>query len=138
VTYGDLREAPSVLIGAHNNSWTLTLTGNLRYVFSGRNAIVDRMDPRKRWSTPDFFAEDYAIVSRVLNSKTGNMVIAIAGVGYAGTQAAAEFVTNPHSVSTLLKSLPKGWEKKNLQIVLHTSVTNQIPGPAEVVAVYSW
>lgn len=138
VTYGDLREAPSVLIGAHNNSWTLTLTGNLRYVFSGRNAIVDRMDPRKRWSTPDSFTEDYAIVSRVLNSKTGNMVIAVAGVGYAGTQAAAEFVTNPQSVSTLLKSLPKGWEKKNLQIVLHTSVTNQIPGPAEVVAIYSW
>jgi len=138
VTYGDLRESPSVLIGAHNNSWTLTLTGNLRYVFSGKNAIVDRMDPRKRWSTPDFSAEDYAIVSRVLNSKTGNMVIAVAGVGYAGTQAAAEFVTNPQSVSTLLKSLSKGWEKKNLQIVLHTSVTNQIPGPAEVVAVYSW
>jgi hypothetical protein len=138
VTYGDLREAPTVLIGAHNNSWTLTLTGSLRYVFSGRNAIVDRMDPRKRWSTPDSFTEDYAIVSRVLNSKTGNMVIAVAGVGYAGTQAAAEFVTNPQSVSTLLKSLPKGWEKKNLQIVLHTSVTNQIPGPAEVVAVYSW
>jgi hypothetical protein len=66
------------------------------------------------------------------------MVIAVAGVGYAGTQAAAEFVTNPQSVSTLLKSLPKGWEKKNLQIVLRTSVTNQIPGPAEVVAVYSW
>jgi hypothetical protein len=138
VTYGDLREAPTVLIGAHNNSWTLTLTGNLRYVFSGRNAIVDRMDPRKKWSTSNLFTEDYAIVSRVLNSKTGNMVIAVAGVGYAGTQAAAEYITNPQSVSTLLKSLPKGWEKKNLQIVMHTSVTNQVPGPAEVVAVYSW
>ncbi len=138
VTYGDLREAPTVLIGAHNNSWTLTLTGNLRYIFSGRNAIVDRMDPHKRWSTSNFDTEDYAIVSRVLNSKTGNMVIAVAGVGYAGTQAAAEFVTNPQSISALLKALPKGWEKKNLQIVLRTSVTNQVPGPAEVVAVYSW
>jgi hypothetical protein len=138
VTYGDLRESPTILIGAHNNSWTLTMTGNLRYVFSGRNAIVDRSDPRKFWSANASFTEDYAIVSRVVNSKTGSTVITAAGVGYAGTQAAAEFLTNPQSIFTLVKSLPKGWEKKNIQIVLHATVTNQLPGAPDVVATYCW
>jgi hypothetical protein len=37
-----------------------------------------------------------------------------------------------------VKSLPNGWERKNLQIVLHTIVTNQLPGTPEVVATYCW
>jgi hypothetical protein len=77
-------------------------------------------------------------VSRIVNSKTDTTVIAVAGVGYAGTQAAAEFLTTPQSVFRLVKSLPNGWERKNLQIVLHTIVTNQLPGTPEVVATYCW
>jgi hypothetical protein len=138
VTYGDLRESPTVLVGAHNNAWTLSVTDNLHYVFDGPSSIVDRTDPRKRWAANAGFSEDYAIVSRVLNSKTGTAVIAAAGVGYAGTQAAAEFLTNPQSISALVKSLPKGWERKNIQIVLHTSVINQLSGAPDVVATYCW
>jgi hypothetical protein len=138
VVYGDLRESPTILIGAHNNSWTLTMTGTMRYVFDGRSAIVDRSDPKRRWTSNTAFTEDYAIVSRVLNSATGTTMITLAGVGFGGTQAAAEFVTNPQSISMLIKSLPKGWEKRNIQIVLHTTVTNQVPSAPDVVATYCW
>jgi hypothetical protein len=138
IAYGDLRESPTILVGAHNNAWTLTMTENLRYVFDGRNSIVDRSDPQKRWTSAAGFTEDYAIVSRILNSKAGTTVIVAAGVGYPGTQAAAEFVTNPQSISALVKSFPKGWEKKNIQIVLHTTATNQLAGAPDVVATYCW
>jgi len=139
VAYGDLREHPTILIGAHNNSWTLTMTENLRYVFEGPNAIVDRSVSQKRWSTAAHeLTDDYAIVSRVLNSRTGTTVLTAAGVGHAGTRAAAEFLTNPQSISALAKSLPKGWERKNIQIVLHTSVINQLPSAPDVVATYCW
>jgi hypothetical protein len=138
VAFGDLRENPTILIGAHNNSWTITMTENLRYVFDGRNGIVDRTGSQKRWSTNNDFTEDYAIVSRVLNSKTGTSVITAAGIGHAGTRAAAEFLTNPQSVSALVKSLPKGWERKNVQIVLHTTVINQLPSAPDIVATYCW
>ncbi len=138
IAYGDLRESPTILVGAHNNSWTLTMTENLRYVFDGRNAIVDRSDPRKRWTSSAGFTEDYAIVSRVLSSKAGTTVIVAAGVGYPGTQAAAEFVTSPQSIAALVKSFPKGWEKKNIQIILHTTATNQLAGAPDVVAAYCW
>jgi hypothetical protein len=139
VAFGDLREHPTILIGAHNNSWTLTMTENLRYVFDGRSAIVDRSDTQKHWSTAAHeLTEDYAIVSRVLNSRTGTTVITAAGIGHAGTRAAAEFLTNPQSISALVKSLPKDWERKNIQIVLHTSVINQLPSAPDVVATYCW
>jgi len=138
VAYGDLRQSPTILIGAHNNPWTLTMTEHLRYVFDGHLAIVDRTDSKKRWSAKDGFPEDYAIVSKVLNSETGTTVITAAGIGYAGTRAAAEFLTNSHSISTLVKSLPKGCEKENIQIVLHTNVINQLPSAPDVVATYCW
>jgi hypothetical protein len=138
VAYGDLRQSPTILIGAHNNPWTLTMTGNLRYVFAGNMTIMDRTDSQKQWSAKDGFPEDYAIVSRVLNSETGTTVITAAGIGYAGTRAAAEFLTNPHSIAALVKSLPKGWEKKNIQIVLHTNVINQVPSAPNVVSTYCW
>jgi hypothetical protein len=38
----------------------------------------------------------------------------------------------------VVNSLPKGWEMKNLQIVLHTTVTNQLPSAPDVVATYCW
>jgi hypothetical protein len=114
------------------------MTGNLRYVFAGEMTIVDRTDSQKHWSVEVGFPEDYAIVSRVLNSETGTNVITAAGIGYAGTRAAAEFLTNPHSLAALVKSLPKGWEKKNIQIVLHTKVINQVPSAPNVVSTYCW
>jgi hypothetical protein len=138
VAYGDLRESPTILIGAHNNPWTLTMTENLRYVFDGHLTILDRSDSQKRWSAKDGFPEDYAIISRVMNTETGTTVITAAGIGFAGTRAAAEFLTDPHSIAVLVKSLPRGCEKKNIQIVLHTNVINQVPSAPDVVSTYCW
>jgi hypothetical protein len=73
-----------------------------------------------------------------LNSRTGTTVITAAGIGHAGTRAAAEFLTNPQSISSLVKSLPKGWEKENMQIVLRTSVIKQLPSAPDIVATYCW
>lgn len=138
VAFGDLRENPTILIGAHNNSWTVTMTENLRFVFDEHHGIVDRSGSQKRWTASSGFTEDYAIISRILNSKTGTTVITAAGIGHAGTRAAAEFLTNPQSISALAQSLPKGWQTKNIQIVLHTTVINQLPGAPDVVATYCW
>ena len=50
VTYGDLRQNPTILIGAHNNIWTLNMTENLRFGFQGHSTIVDRFAPQKQWT----------------------------------------------------------------------------------------
>jgi hypothetical protein len=65
-------------------------------------------------------------------------IVTAAGIGHAGTRSAAEFITDPHSIAALVKSLPEGWEKRNLQIVLHTAALNQLPSAPDFVATYSW
>ena len=144
ISVGDLRERPSILIGAFNNSWTLEMTDNLRFFFTYGHQIQDRFDSRRSWkadprTTADpNFTEDYAIISRILNSKTGEILIIAAGIGQAGTRAAGEFLTNPNAMNSVMLRAPKGWEKKNMQIVLHTTVINNSPGRADVIATHFW
>ena len=73
--------------------------------------------------------EDYAIVSRILNSKTGEILVTAAGLGQAGTRAAGEFLTSQNAMNAAMRGAPKGWEKKNMQIVLHMTVINNSPWP---------
>ena len=138
ISVGDLHERPAILIGGFNNSWTLEMTDSLRYVFAYQFQIQDRFDKTKNWKPDPAFTEDYAIVSRILNSKTGEILIAAAGIGQAGTRAAGDFLTSPQAINSVLRGAPKGWEKKNMQIVLHATVINGSPNQPDVVATYYW
>jgi hypothetical protein len=138
LTYGDLRQNPTVLIGAHNNIWTLNMTEDLRYGFQSHSTIVDRFSPQNQWTANSDRSETYAIAARLLNAWNGKVVVVIGGVGYAATRAAGDFIVDPQSIAKMAKSLPRDWEKKNVELVLHTSVKNQVPGPAEIVAAYCW
>ena len=145
LSFGDLRHSSAVLIGAFNNSWTLNMTGNLRFVYESGDSpqmhVQDKLDASRSW-WPKFLGEkdsdDYAIVSRILDSKTGSVLVTIAGLTHRGTQAAGDFITNPDLVAEFTRQAPKDWSRKNLQIVLHTNVVNDIPGSPTVVASYYW
>jgi hypothetical protein len=145
LSFGDLRERSAVLIGAFNNSWTLNMTDNLRFVFdqgdSAQMHIQDRFDASHAWSpklSDGKFVEDYAIVSRILESKTGRVLVTIAGLDHSGTRAAGDFVTNPQMIADLVRRAPKDWKRKNLQVVLHTNVVDNLPSSPTVVAAYYW
>ena len=100
--------------------------------------MVDHFDPQRRWTANADRSETYEIVARVLNSWNGKVVFVVGGVGWSGTRAAADYITDPQSIGKLAKSLPKDWENKSIEVVLHTSVKNQIPSTPDVVAAYSW
>ena len=145
----DLRGRPSVLIGAFNNSWTLSLTGELRFFFeedsTGKFEVVrDRAHPDNRsWQVgKDLPAAqiqtDYAIVSRVFNPTTEKAIVVAAGIRGAGTQAAGEFLTNLTYLSQALKDAPRDWEGKNAQFVLGTKMYGGAPGPPTVLASHYW
>ena len=139
ISVGDLRERHGLfVIGAFNNSWTLEMTDNLRFVFAYGYQIHDRFDKQRTWKADESFNDDYAIVSRILNSKTGEILVTAAGIGHAGTRAAGEFLTNPKAIDSVIAGAPRGWEKKNMQIVLHTTVINGSPSRADVIATYYW
>ena len=145
LSFGDLRNSSAVLIGAFNNSWTLNMTDNLRFVYESGDSpemhVQDRFDTSRSW-WPKFLGEkdsdDYAIVSRILDSKTGSVLITIAGLRQSGTRAAGDFTTSPELIAEFIKQAPKDWSRKNLQIVLHTNVVNDIPASPTVVAAYYW
>jgi hypothetical protein len=146
-SFEDLRNSPAVLVGAFNNRWTLQMTANLHFAFleadSRGPARIQEQGPSGRMWFPTYAphgraTEDFGVVTRVLDSKTGQLLIAVAGVAAAGTQAAGEFICTPAYLAEGLQTAPPDWAKKNLQVVIETTVTDWVAGPPRVVATYSW
>ena len=149
-TLADLRRGPSVFIGAFDNSWTLRMTGPLRFHFAN-NAdmtqfwIEDRANPSKREWTLDRSLQlqtgvykDYAIVARLVDPDTEQYVVVAAGIGRGGTVAAGEFLVDQRRMSEMLSQVPGDWKQKNLEIVLETQVIQGRSGPPRISAVHVW
>jgi len=144
-SFDDLRNSPAVVVGAFNNRWTMQMTSNLRFVFAeqGGNFRIQEQGPSERarsWvlDPNGKVLEDFAIVTRLLDAKTGQVLIAAAGLGADGTQAAGEFISRRDYLEEAFRSAPPDWQKKNLQVVLQTTVTDSVAGPPRVVATYFW
>ena len=146
----DLRNGPTIFVGAFDNAWTLRLTRPLRYHFAN-NAdmtefrIVDSADPgRPRWvinrlqqmTTNDY--RDFAIVARFTDSTTGKLAIVAAGVGRGGTRVAGEFLTEPANLAQLERASAREGNKKNMEVVLSTQIIDSQPGTPKVEASYFW
>ena len=139
-SYHDLRDFPAILVGAFNNQWTMNLMSDLRYVFveqDGKFEIRDKKSPGQVWFS-DYHRSDYAMVSRLLDSKTGQFTIIIAGLTSRGTEAAGEFATSPADLEKGLQGAPQDWQSKSMELVLETDVTEGVSGPPHVIASYYW
>jgi DNA-binding winged helix-turn-helix (wHTH) protein len=146
----DLRNGPSIFVGAFDNAWTLRLTKSLRYHFSNNPEmtqfrIVDSANPSQmRWSiersqqmaTNNY--QDFAIVARFTDSITGKPAVVIAGIGRGGTIAAGEFLTDPDDLAQLLRAVRAAGGKKNMEIVLSTQIIDGQPGTSKMEASYFW
>jgi hypothetical protein len=147
-TLEDIRSRPIVLVGALNNSWTLRLTAPLRFHFSvtanGMQNIDDAANPGPTgWTVPSSdpypsVTTDYALVARFRDPTTECPVMVIAGIGPYGTEAAGEFVQSPQHLAELSAKLPRGWENKNLEVVIKTKVIGAKAGPPVLVTTYTW
>jgi hypothetical protein len=144
-SFDELRSSPAVMVGAFSNRWTLEMTSNLRFVFSEKDAlfwIQDRTIPDRKWFTRlgqrGEVTEDYGIATRLLDSKTGQLVITLAGITAPGSDAAAQLVSNQDYLTQGLRSAPGDWKKKNMQFVVKTQVVDFVAGPPQVVASYFW
>jgi hypothetical protein len=144
-SFEDLRNSPAIVIGAFNNRWTIDMLSNLRYAFlivNGVYTIREQVPTGRAWvsaySKSQILEEDYGIVARLLNPKTGQFTVIAAGLRDSGTQAAGELASNPEFLTAALHDAPKEWQNKNLEIILKTTMTDSIPGPPQVVATYYW
>ena len=144
-SFEDLRDSPAVVVGAFNNRWTMQLTESLHFAFMEKNGqftIQEQVPGGRIWrqNTKNAAGElvDYAIVARLLNSKTGQFTVAVAGISATGTRAAGDFVSNSEFLQDGLRDAPGNWQKKNLELILQTAITDSVAGPPHVVAAYYW
>jgi hypothetical protein len=145
-SFADLRKNSTVLLGAFSSRWTLEVCKDLRFVFDGtgdKARIVDTRQPGRFWSpknpeTNAITEEDYAVIGRVYDVKSGQVVVIAAGITTFGTQSAAEFITDPVLVEQLVSGAPAKWESKNVQAVIHTKVIGKTPGKPRIVSAHFW
>ena len=142
-----IRGGPMVLIGGLDNVWTLRLTAKLRFHFSEKlqtaNAILDSEHPGTVWrfnNMQDAAAttQDYAIVASYFDTTIDQSVLVIAGIGKAGTQIAAEFLTNEEGLRHWMEQSRSPAVGKNVEMVLSTQVVDGKAGPPRVVASATW
>ena len=145
--FTDVRNGPVVLVGAFSNDWTMRLTGPMRFSFEREHDtfwINDRQNPSRRdravnYRTPYLsLTEDYALISRTLDPTTGRMVVVAGGLTGCGTIAAGEFLTDPIYLEAMAKGAPRGWQRKNIQVVLDTKVIHGAPGPPRILERHFW
>jgi hypothetical protein len=145
-TFEDLRQGPIILIGGLDNIWTKRLVAPLRYSFFAstqlESEIRDSKDSSHVWKFDNMQlvsgdSHDYAIVASYFDSTIGQHVLVVAGIGKAGTQAAAEFLTSDQDLKSWLieEKVPQG---KNVELVLSTEILDGQPGPPHVVASSVW
>jgi hypothetical protein len=151
--FSDLRQSPAVLIGGFNNEWIMNLGAPLRFRYAskrdasghnGRAWIEDQQNPSQRAWTTDFnapfssFDEDYGIITRVRDTSTEQITVIASGIAAYGTIAAGEFLTNEKYMKMVADRAPKGWDRKNVQVVFSTRVINGNSGPPHILATHFW
>ncbi|HUB51196.1 MAG TPA: hypothetical protein VL986_03565 [Terracidiphilus sp.] len=146
--YDDLQKGPVVLIGALNNDWTMHLMRSMRYQFNddGQTTewwVSDQKNPGVKMgvykaNSGATITHDLAIVARVFDAETKQPTIIVAGLTPPGTLAAGDFVTNPRYLAEFIRSAPRDWQKKNIELLLGINVIDGQPGPPHVSGISVW
>ncbi|MDX2032011.1 MAG: hypothetical protein SF339_15155 [Blastocatellia bacterium] len=146
-SFVDMRQAPVVSLGAFGNRWTMTVANKQRFYFEQKNffhkVIRDAGNPNRVWG-PDhvpasgLVEEDFALITRLFESDTGQVLLSAAGITMFGTRAAGELLTDEAMFETLAAQAPPGWQKMNLQILFSVKVIDHVPGPPKILATHFW
>jgi hypothetical protein len=143
ISFQDLRNSPTVLIGYSSTQWK-DVTQDFRFYVddSDRGMIRDNGKPTEWYPhnvTRDFHTdEDYAVISRAFLPQTHSMLILVSGCTQYGTEGAADLIANPDLLAGALREAPAGWQHKNLQLVLRMQVIANAPASPKVVAAHYW
>ena len=148
IEFQDLRSGPVVVIGPVTRRQEL-LGAGLRFNVERDEArtetwISDRDHPQSRnWlvqvnAPANTTADVYALVTRAWNDTTGQVTVLIAGLSTYATTAAGEFLSDARQMQQLAALAPRGWERKNIQLVISAKRVGTSAGKPRVVAVYAW
>jgi hypothetical protein len=65
-------------------------------------------------------------------------VVALAGLGRNGTEAAAQFATSPHYMQLLKEKVGDGIFSRNIEVVVRLKVIDGKTGAPSIQAVHTW
>jgi hypothetical protein len=143
----ELRKGPTVFVGG--SDWTYRTIPSLRFhnkidSETGIIYIEDSQNPaNKKWGIRQdqpflSYTEDYAFITRLADSMTGQVLVFISGMGLHGTGAACEFVTNSAMMNEVAPGNSPEWKKKNVQLVIYTKVADKAWGTPQLLAKHFW
>jgi hypothetical protein len=149
-TLSDLRNGPTIFVGAFDNAWTMRLTKPLRFHF-GNDAKFTQEWIADSTSTkaPEWFTNrpvqenannyrEFAIVARFTDPDTGQLCVIAAGIGQGSTLAAGEFLTDPTYLGQLERIAESAGNKRNIEAVISTQIIDGQPGTPKIEATYFW
>lgn len=145
----ELNQSNVIFVGGFNNPWSMSLNRGLRFSFTQIQTpakslwmIQDRTSPNENWSLakayPEQIATDYALITRIIDRDGKRVVVSVGGLSQFGTQAAGEFLTDETAMTAFARSAPKGWEKRNLQIVLGMGIDGRKIVNPKILAINVW
>lgn len=138
----DLRNSPAVLIGAFSNPRSMQMIANLPLAFIDDNQglrIQERGPSGRSWFPKHgVIGEDYGLVTRLTDSITGQFVVIVAGIEGSGSDAAADLIVRPDGLNAALEKAQPDWQRKNVQILVSTTVQDSVASSPKVVAVKVW
>lgn len=147
LTFSDLREQPSLLLGGYHVGWTRRILRNLHFApLAGDNStersFIDTQT-KQVWTAvkhpPKPYVDvDYGILCRFFDPSSGQIVFLAVGTWTFGTEGAASLLFNPDLFAALVKHAPKDWETKNFEALVRVSVIGNTPSVPQIVASYFW
>ncbi len=148
-TLSDLRNGPTIFVGAFDNPWTMRLTRPLRFRFGNDAAFTHEWIYDSTSSEPpQWFTErpalessnnyrEYALIARYKDPDTGQLCIIVAGIGQASTRAAGEFLSDSGKLAALQQLAPRDG-RTNLEAVISTQIIDGQAGSPKIEATYFW
>jgi hypothetical protein len=132
----DFQSSTIIMIGGGGSQCVGQQLENLRFHFSPRTSadskillgwIEDRKNPSRRISSSE--PEEYAIVARTKDTKSGKWRVIIAAFEPRATVVAAKYLLDGNSSAAgltqeLTKRLPAGWAEKNIEAVIAVNIFN--------------
>lgn len=147
LTFAQLREQPSLLLGGFTSPWSLWATKGLRFnLVAGKewpDSYIEDSQSGQRWQAvdlkPDGYASvDYAIVARLFDAASSQVLFVAAGITTFGTEGAASVLFDARSLSRLLQGAPSNWTSRNIEAVVKVSILETTPSEAEIIAKRFW
>jgi hypothetical protein len=126
-----------LLGGPHSNDWSYKRDAHSNFDIVGDSIVNAKPLAGEPPAFKSDASTDYAIIQK-LTTPYGFQTLLLAGISSTGTAAAGEFLSNPHNMNAVYRSIrssaPAGGFPRNWEIVIKVAVQDGVPLDSSVVA----